>query len=68
MSGPAAFGLSARMPEPRGADSTLEQDVLHRLAIWLAEVSSEAASAPPVPDASPPIRLGQGPRDKEPSR
>jgi hypothetical protein len=46
MSGPARLGLAARTPEPRGrSDATLEDDMLHRLALWLADVSAESAPA-----------------------
>jgi hypothetical protein len=53
----------------QGLSAIADDDVLHRLALWLADVSAEAASAPKAPEASPtPIRVAQGPRVAEPPR
>jgi hypothetical protein len=71
----AGVDLFAMTPGPesalrrQGLSAIADDDVLHRLALWLADVSAEAASAPKAPEASPtPIRVAQGPRVAEPPR
>lgn len=56
---PAGVHLFAVTPQSesalrgQGSSATLADDLGHRLALWLAEVSAEAASAAMTPQPSP---------------
>jgi len=61
-------GASVARPEERQRALATAEDLEHRLALWLAEVSAEAAAGPHVPRPTPTQlpaaspRVGERPR------